>query len=308
LSVAVGVLLGGAMIAISIYGLKSYGSSLFVGTPLLMGAASAWFYNRVRSHSFLASAGLGAISVIGGLLGMFFFALEGAICLIMVVPMAMPVAAFGGLLGKAIADVSRRPAFELAAALMMLPLWTCGERFLVNEPERVVLTTVEIDAPPAVVWNNVVSFPDLPAERSWYFHLGIACPERARIFGRGVGAIRHCEFSTGAFIEPITVWDEPRRLAFDVTNQPPPMFELSLYPNVHPPHLTGFLHSTRGEFRLIELPSGHTRLEGRTWYQSATYPSWYWSAWYDFWIHKIHERVLTHIKSLAEDSAASDSS
>jgi uncharacterized membrane protein YhaH (DUF805 family) len=207
LSVALGALLGGVMIAISVYGLKSYGSSLFVGTPLLMGATSGWFYNRGRPHSFLASAGLGAICVVGGLLGMFFFALEGAICLIMAVPMLMPVAALGGLLGKAIADVSRRPALELAAALMMLPLWTCGEHFLTKEPERVVLTTVEIAAPPSVVWNNVVSFPDLPAERSWYFQLGIACPERARIFGRGVGAIRHCEFSTGTFIEPITIWD-----------------------------------------------------------------------------------------------------
>jgi uncharacterized membrane protein YhaH (DUF805 family) len=302
ISVALGVLLGGVMIAISIYGLSSYGSSLFVGTPLLMGATSAWFYNRRQPHSFAASAGLGAVAVLCGFLGMFSFALEGVICLIMTIPVAVPVAAFGGLLGKAIADTSRRPAIEVATTLLMLPLWTYGEAYLAKEPERVVLTTVEIEAPPGAVWNNVVSFPDLPAERSWYFRLGIACPERARIDGQGVGAVRRCEFSTGTFIEPITTWDEPRRLAFDVTDQPPPMFELSPYSDVNPPHLTGFLHSTHGEFRLVELPSGRTRLEGRTWYRCATYPTWYWTAWYDLWIHKIHERVLNHIKALTEES------
>ncbi len=299
-SVALGVLLGGVMIAISIYGLSSYGASLFVGTPLLMGATSSWFFNRRQPQTFAASAGIGALTVISGFMGMFLFALEGVICLIMTVPMAMPVAALGALLGKAIADTSRRPDWEMAGTLCMLPLWAYGETLPAKETERVVLTTVHIDAPPSAVWQQVVSFPELPAKRAWYFRLGIACPERARIVGSGVGATRYCEFSTGSFVEPITVWDEPRRLAFDVTRQPPPMFELSPYPDVHPPHLTGFLQSTRGEFQLIALPSGGTRLEGRTWYRSSTYPAWYWSAWYDLWIHKIHQRVLKHVKGLSE--------
>jgi len=222
------------------------------------------------------------------------------------VPMALPVAAFGGLLGKAIADASRRPALEVMASVLMLPLWTCGEAYFAEKPERVVLTTVEIVAPPEVVWKHVIAFPDLPVEREWYFRLGIACPERAEIEGSGEGAIRRCVFSTGTFVEPITVWEEGRRLGFDVTEQPAPMFELSVYPNVHPPHLTGFLVSTQGEFRLVPLPDGGTRLEGRTWYRSSTYPAWYWSAWYDLWIHKIHERVLSHIRQLAENDTRKD--
>ena len=101
-----------------------------------------------------------------------------------------------------------------------------------------------------VVWNNVIAFPDLPADRAWYFP-GALRVLNGRIVGQGVGAIRHCEFTTGAFVEPITAWEEPRLLAFDVAEQPAPMFELSPYRNVHPPHLDGFLRSTRGEFRLI---------------------------------------------------------
>ena len=48
------------------------------------------------------------------------------------------------------------------------------------------------------------------------FKTGLAYPLRARLVGAGVGAVRHCEFTTGAFVEPITVWDAPHRLAFDV--------------------------------------------------------------------------------------------
>jgi hypothetical protein len=128
---------------------------------------------------------------------------------------------------------------------------------------------------------------------------------RARIEGEGVGAVRHCEFSTGAFVEPITTWDAPNRLSFDVIEQPVPMHEWSPYRHVHPPHLDGYLQSHRGEFRLIRLPDGRTRLEGSTWYTMDLAPTPYWMVWSDAILHGIHRRVLRHVKVLSESGHAS---
>jgi hypothetical protein len=147
-----------------------------------------------------------------------------------------------------------------------------------------------------------VSFPELPPPAG-IFALGIACPLRARIMGSGVGAVRLCEFTTGAFVEPITVWQPGRRLAFDVIAQPPAMRELSVWPEVKSPHLEGYLESRRGEFRLVALPGGRTRLEGSTWYGLDIHPEVYWALWADGFIHAIHMRVLRHIATLAESSA-----
>ena len=119
--------------------------------------------------------------------------------------------------------------------------------------------------------------------------------------GTGVGAVRYCEFSTGPFVEPITVWDENRRLAFDVVRQPHPMHEWSPYANLEPAHLNGFFRSRRGEFRLTPLEGGKsTLLEGTTWYQHDIWPASYWRVWSDWLIHSIHLRVLEHIRALAE--------
>jgi hypothetical protein len=85
-----------------------------------------------------------------------------------------------------------------------------------------------------------------------------------------------------------------------VTEQPEPMFELTPYRHIHPPHLDGAFRSTRGEFRLVELPGGRTRLEGRTWYRLEIYPHAYWTVWTDWIVHRIHLRVLRHIERLAE--------
>ena len=78
------------------------------------------------------------------------------------------------------------------------------------------------------------------------------------------------------------------------------MREWSPYGDLHPPHLVGTMRSRRGEFRLIELPGGRTRLEGSTWYELDMGPQGYWSVWSDFLVHRIHRRVLRHIQAEAE--------
>jgi uncharacterized membrane protein YhaH (DUF805 family) len=302
MAVGLSLMIGGVMLFVSVYVFSTYGASLFLGTPFLMSAAAAYFFNQPIPRSLAASAMVGLASVFFAGVAMMLFALEGAICILFVIPLALPIGLLGGVLGKAIADATRQPNAGLAAAIALLPLLAGGESLVARSREFMVLTTVEIAAPPADVWRHVVSFPDLPRQRPWYFSLGIACPERAQIIGRGVGATRYCEFTTGTFVEPITAWEQPVRLAFDVTEQPPPMFELTPYPGIEPPHLHHSLRSTRGEFKLVALPEGRTRLEGRTWYRFEMFPQSYMTIWSDMFIHRIHQRVLEHIKQLAESN------
>jgi hypothetical protein len=107
-------------------------------------------------------------------------------------------------------------------------------------------------------------------------------------------------FSTGAFVEPITRWEPGRRLSFDVVESPAPMRELSPYRDLSPPHLHGYLRSRRGEFRFVDLGGGRTRLEGSTWYEIEMAPEGYWQIFSDALIHRIHLRVLQHIKAEVE--------
>ena len=102
------------------------------------------------------------------------------------------------------------------------------------------------------------------------------------------------------FVEPITAWDGPQRLAFDVTDEPPQIFELTPDRHVHPLHLDGTPRSNCDEFRVVPPPDGCTPLEGRTWYEFDMYRQPYRMLSSDFMIHRIHQRVLTHIKVLAE--------
>jgi uncharacterized membrane protein YhaH (DUF805 family) len=300
LAAALGALIGVAMTPSSAFLFGGYAYGLFLGTPFVMGFATAFIFNRGGARSSAATAGAVQLAVLlaGGTLVL--FALEGVLCLVMAYPIAAPAALLGGWLGRMIALQSPARAAPLALLLLYLPLLTGLDSARGDPPLREVVSAIEIDATPESVWPHVIGFAELEPPRRWVFQLGIAHPLRARIEGRGQGAVRYCEFSTGAFVEPITAWDEPRRLAFDVVDQPAPLHEWSPYRRVHAPHLQDGLRARRGEFRLARLPGGRTRLEGSTWYELDMFPQPYWTLWSDALIHRIHARVLDHIRALAE--------
>ena len=292
-----------AAVVLSTIVLQNYAWGLFVGTPFCMGLAVVVLFGLARPQGFWPCMFVCFLATSLAGLGMIVFALEGAICLIMAAPIGYVLAFLGALVGYAI---QARPwsaahgPLVLLFLVVTLPGLLAAEAAVPEEPDLLeVKSSVDVDAPPERVWNEVIAFPDLPAPDDWVFFTGVAYPVRAEIDGRGVGAERHCVFSTGAFVEPIDVWDEPRRLAFRVAAQPEPMREWSPYA-IHPPHLDGYLVSRRGEFRLTELDGGRTRLEGTTWYTNRMWPASYWRLWSDAIIHRIHLRVLNHIKGLAE--------
>jgi uncharacterized membrane protein YhaH (DUF805 family) len=299
-ALVVGVVAGIALVAVCTLVLRGYGAALFLGTPFLVGAISAFVLNRDEPRTMAITQWVVVLTVVLIGLGLLLFGVEGVICLAMALPLAFPIAAFGAVAGRAIARERPGTSLHAVAVVLVLPGLAAAERAGAPPQLREVVSAIEVTAPPAVVWQNVVSFSELTEPPWWFFRLGIAYPLRATIVGAGVGAIRRCEFSTGAFVEPITTWDEPRRLAFGVTSQPPPLTEWSPYRSLHPPHLDGYFRARGGEFRLIALPGGRTRLEGSTWYELDMAPVVYWTVWADVLVHAIHDRVLTHVKRLAE--------
>jgi hypothetical protein len=229
---------------------------------------------------------------------------EGMICLLMAAPLAIPLGLLGGWAGHTLISIGRgkdRTPLTLTLVLVLTPGVMTVEK-LWNRPVPLlkVVTAIEIAAPAERVWQYVVEFSELTPPHEWIFRAGVAYPISASIQGRGPGAVRRCEFSTGAFVEPIEVWDEPRLLKFSVVSNPEPMKELSPYGRIETPHLHGYMVSREGQFRLIPLPGKRTLLEGTTWYQHHLWPASYWRLWSDAIIHRIHVRVLRHVKALSE--------
>lgn len=300
MAVGLTVLLAGLLTVWGIYGVGEYGMALFVLTPIFLGIAPVIIYGIKKSVTYNQALQLGFLSLFGYVLGLMVFAIEGLICIVMMLPLGCLLTWLGIALGYAIVRKSSKNA---SAAMWMLLIAIPITSYLEKDSElplHKVITSIEIEASPQTVWENLIEFPVMDEPEEFIFKTGIAYPIDSNIEGTGVGAVRYCNFTTGSFVEPITIWDEPNLLQFDVLEQPAPMKEISFW-DISAPHLNDYFMSKKGQFKLIELPNGNTLLEGITWYEHRIKPAIYWKLWSDQIIHKIHHRVLTHIKKTAEN-------
>jgi hypothetical protein len=287
---------------------QNYGWGVFVAMPFLCGLIAAVLHGVGEPRSLKQCLGAAALAptILG--VGVIMVAIDGAVCVIMALPIIIPMSLLGGVIGYHLQRGPLRTGGTRTLVLLLIaftPIFL-GAEHIADSPAPIfeAVTSVDIDAPPARVWKQVVAFSKIDPPTEWFFRAGIAYPIEAKIDGHGVGAIRHCIFSTGEFTEPITAWDTNRLLKFDVTSNPPALQEWSPY-DIHPPHVRDFLISHGGQFRLIPVAGNRTRLEGTTWYEHNLWPAGYWRLWSDYLIHKIHSRVLEHVKEVSEADSSS---
>jgi hypothetical protein len=280
---------------------EQYGAPLFLGVPFMLGFFSSSLYCLSGKRTLRECIGVSLCSLL--LVGFLLLSLmiEGIFCISLAFPIAGVLTALGAVFGYALQQSRpRKREVMLSVHSGWIVTLLLGALPLTGDDIFPVTTSIEINAPREVVWQNVVTFSELPEPREWLFIHGLSYPQRARIEGKGVGAIRYCEFSTGPFIEPITVWDEPRELRFTVTNTPPALEEWNPFGHVVTAHMNGFFISHGGQFLLRETPEGNTIIDATTWYSHRVAPAHYWKIFSDPLLHLIHARVLNHIKALSE--------
>ena len=302
MSITLTCLLGWIFTYLAINIFVGYAFGLFIWLPFVLGAMSTMIYAYRNPVKRIALRNNAYLTLLIFCVGLLFFAWEGIICLLMAAPLGFLFTYVGFFIGFSLTQrglSTNTPTIIILLSLSVPIVMAFEDNVKTEEDLRFVKTSIEINASPKTVWKNVISFPQLKDPTEFIFKTGIAYPINATINGQGVGSTRHCNFSTGSFIEPIIVWDEPNLLKFSVVQQPEPMKEISFY-DIHPNHLHDFWVSKQGQFKLTQLPNGHTLLEGTTWYVNKIQPSVYWTIWSDYIVHEIHTRVLEHIKAQAE--------
>src|SRR5688572_4147534 len=215
-SITAGVVLALTMVALGVGVFREYSAALFFGSPFALGALTAFMFNRRYDASLRQTLSLTTMMFVAVAGIVFLLATEGVLCIAMAMPLALTTGLSGALLGRVIALVGQRNVPPVLYALLALPLSATLEPapgVIVHE----VQTAIEIEARPDLVWPHVIAFRPIDEPRDWLFRMGIAYPQYATIEGNGIGAVRYCVFSTGAFVEPITHWDAGERLSFNVT-------------------------------------------------------------------------------------------
>jgi uncharacterized membrane protein YhaH (DUF805 family) len=303
-SAAQGVLAGVALtlvfVAVGTLVFGNYGSALFLLTPFVVGAVSAYIANHRDDIGGRQTALTVAIAVLLGSLMLLAFALEGIVCIIMAAPLGVGMALIGGVLGRAMAVQTRRPAGQPLQCIALLPLMFAVENVLPPVAHFETEQTIVVAAPPDAVWQSILSTDSVEGPLALPFRLGVAYPIRGEVLSEGVGAVRYGEFSTGTAIERMTEWVPNRKLAFVIVRDIPGMRELSPYEHVHAPHVIGYFRTISTSFELVPRSDGGTDIVERSSHELRLDPVPYWLPMAQWIVRENNARVLAHIRAHAE--------
>jgi uncharacterized membrane protein YhaH (DUF805 family) len=277
-----------------------YGTGLFVASPLIIGAVTAYIGNYRADIGAGATWALVKSAAALGALALLALALEGLICIVVIAPLWLLLSAIGGFIGRAIARTAHRPPHSTTAALALVPMLYAVEAIFPAAVTFENQVSIEIDAPSTAVWRSITAMGRIEEPPGLLFRLGLAHPLSGRLVGEGVGAQRHGEFSTGTAVERITEWVPNHRLAFLVLNDVPTVRELSVYDHVHAPHVVGYFATTVASFELEDRGAQMTRLTLRSTHVLRLEPTLYWLPLVKWVVEENKARVLRHIRALAE--------
>lgn len=144
-----------------------YGWTIFVLLPVLLGGLASWIFRPATGDgAAMLGAGTGMVAVCSLLIT----GLEGLGCIVMTLPLALPLGALGSWLVYQ-AEPSRAATRGGMAMLLLLPAsitWDARARPPVFE----VRTAITISATREQVWKQLVTFTDLPEPQEWFFRSG----------------------------------------------------------------------------------------------------------------------------------------
>jgi len=242
------------------------------------------------------------------LIGTMVALLEGAICVVMLSPLALILSSVGGVVGGLAGRfVRQRRARNLTVAcVMILPLFTMiWERPAFYQRDfRQVENVIDIHAPATVIWKNIERVPPIRSDEipdSWSRRIGFPDPIEATLSYAGPGGIRHASFAKGLlFIETVDVWEPGQRLGFSISAADVPPTTLDEHVRVG----GAYFDVLHGEYRLEPLGNGVTRLHLSSRHRLSTDFNWYAHLWTDAVMSDLQQRILVVIRNRCELASA----
>lgn len=281
-----------------IHGTGQYGLALFFLLPLLIGAAPTLLITPPKIR-LIKMQGCATLAWIMYALLIIVSIKYGLALLVMAAPLMLLLTWTGGfgsyVLNKIAPGQGKMAIFFLLVAIPAVALLEKG-----FEPSLgMVISATEIKAPASTAWKNALHLQQLPVPEGMIYKFGMDYPRRIETQGSGIRAVRYCYTTRGAFVGPITVWDPPRYLKFEVQEQPTlwPDFrwQFSNEPNARRP-----IKIRQGQLHFMEANLDNTVLESTTWYYQQLRPAFYWHLWSDYLISSMHDHLAKQIKVNAE--------
>ena len=234
---------------------------------------------------------------------------EGLICIAMSLPITLPLASLGGI-ARGLEDRSvmrKRGSLTLCLAVVPLIVSALETQRSVPLSLRTVATQITIDAPAAMVWDNVKTVRAIDHAElrpTWTHRVGFPLPVAATLNYEGLGGIRNASFEGGlTFIETVDEWQPMHRLGFTIAADTAniPSTTLDEHVTIGGP----YFDVLNGEYWLEPLKDGRTLLHLSSQERLSTDFNFYAGLWTDAVMRDLQNSILQVVKQRCEVQAVS---
>lgn len=277
--------------------------SFIAGAPIVVGVVTVYLAERVEArgwaYHFLAPMLASALFVVGTLL----LLIEGWICAILIIPLFALIGGISGLIMGVICRLTRWPRPQIVGCITLLPLigGTFEHRIAAADRVRTETREIEIAAPPAAVWRELVDVRDIrpsEVEGAWMYRIGVPLPIAGAADLVDGQHLRHITMGKGVrFDQVATVWRENEQVTWQYRFAPDSFPAGALDDHV----LIGgqYFDVIESTYSLAPRGAG-TVLSLSTRYRISTHFNWYAGLIGDFLVGDFGEKIVAFYGRRAE--------
>ena len=231
--------------------------------------------------------------------------LEGVICLLMAIPAFLILSTLGAVFFHLVTrKMGPRNEKRSMVALLLLPVFASPIEggFKASPMYTTTLSHIEIAAPRATVWKNIIRVPRIAKSEiplSLSVLMGFPDPVEATLSHEGVGGVRRASFKGNVlFTETIDAWEDGRKVSFSIV---PNTAEIP--PTTMDEHMIvggKYFNVLRGTYEIEDLGNGRCLLKLSSNHVATTDFNLYAGLWGRVLMGDIQDRILKVIKARCE--------
>jgi hypothetical protein len=282
---------------------KSYGFSLYIGLPSMIGFAVGFFVPSGRVNkvaralllTLLVTAILSLLAILSGL--------EGGICIMMIVAPLFGLIFAGIIIGAAVRKFNLvKNNYIIISFFLINPvcLYVDSQQ---STTENTVVSSVVIEAPAEKAWQTLTHRVDFKEQPDLLFRWGVNYPKNMQLITRHDSTFLHCDLRNGVTDLWVSDMSANRKLKFHIVENVIPVKELTIYDSLDTPHThPEYFRLSFGQFLIQPLDTGHCRLIASSNFAFRLSPSIYWKWWSDYLVGRMHSRVINIVKEESESN------
>ena len=254
------------------------------------------------SAGFLATISVAFFAFAGGAL-----LREGAICIVMALPLFIAMAVLGAIIAVIANLFAPNTKNKLLGVMLVFPFAAAPfeQAVVPDNAYQYVNRSVFIAASPDLIWQHI-NFPldikPIELESGFAYKIGVPYPIEARTIEPRVGGTRQLQWERGVkFEEEITAWDENHFVAWKYRFNENSFPQGSLDDHIV---IGGRYFDLETTSYTLTPEAGGTRLSIAVKTRVSTTFNWYAGAWANFLIDDTAKAILLFYKNRAEKSTA----